>query len=131
VSLADYLIARVQTALGAIPVDDGDPKAAPRHVAFYGDSGVYTAGDVTHTSDLVTFRFQLTYIVEGPGADRPQCDWLASKARAALIDHVPTVAGFQLAPVEHETALAAKPDPDSTTSAVFSVDKFVVRGSRA
>lgn len=130
-SLADYLVARVQTALGTIPVDDGAPKAAPRHVAFYGDPGIYTAGDVAHTSDLVTFRFQLTYIVEGSGADRPQCDWMASKARAVLIDHVPVVAGLQLGPIEHETALAAKPDPDSTTAAVFSVDTFVVRGSRA
>ena len=130
-TLADYLVARVQAALGAIPVDDGAPKAAPRHVAFYGDPGIYTAGDVAHTSDLVTFRFQLTYIVEGAGADRPQCDWMASKARAVLIDHVPVVVGFQFGPIEHGTALAAKSDPDSTTAAVFSVDTFVVRGARA
>lgn len=130
-SLADYLIARLKTVLGSIPIDDGDPQAAPQHVTFYADPGVYTAGNVAHTSDLVTFRFQLTYIVEGAGADRWQCDWLSALARPALIDHVPVVGGFVFGPIEHETALAAKPDPDSTTAAVFSVDTFVVRGATA
>lgn len=130
-ALSDYLLYRVQVALGDIPLDDGVSEAAPRHVTFYGDPGIYTAGDVGHTSDLVTFRFQFTYTTEGASADRGQCDFLAEKVRAVLIDHVPTAVGHVFGPIEHETALAAKSDPDSTTAAVFSVDTFVVRGSRA
>lgn len=128
-SLPDYLADRVATALDPIPLDDGMPAPAPRHVAFYADQALRTAGDVAHTSNLLTGRFQLTYIVEGTDADRVGVQWMQRQARAVLIDHVPVVAGSVWGPIELETTLPAKPDPDSTTSAVCAIDTFVVRGA--
>lgn len=130
-SLADYLVARVKTAMDPLPVDDGKSVKAPRHVAFYADEPLRTAEDVAHTSNLLTGRFQLTYIGEDADASRAPVQWMQRKARVALIDHVPVVDGFVWGPIELETTIPAKSDDDSTTSAVYAIDTFVVRGATA
>lgn len=129
--MAETVIGLIQTALTGIPVDDGLAKPAPRHVVFYGDEGMYSAGDVAHTSNLVSFRFQLTYVVEGQSADGTQCRWMARKARAALIDKRPTVTGFSCGPIEHESTQVPRPDTDATIPAVFATDSFVILAATA
>ena len=130
-TLADYLVARVTDAMAPLPVDDGKPKPAPRHVAFYADEPLRAAGDVAHTSNLLTGRFQLTYIGEGTEADRVRVQWMQRKARAVLIDHVPVVDGFVWSPIELETTIPARADCDAVDSPVSAIDTFVVRGATA
>lgn len=128
-TLADYLVDRIGTAIAPLPVDDARPEPAPRHVTFYADEPMRMAGDVAHTSNLLTGRFQCTYTAEGDGAYREQVQWMQRKVRGVLVDHVPAVDGFVWSPIELETTIPAKPDPDSTTFAIFAVDTFVVRGA--
>lgn len=133
-SLPDDVLARLRAALGTAPVGDGTvPAGDPaRYVVAYFDDGQRTAENVAHTSDLVTYRWQLTYACRGASAVRGAVTWLRQTCQAALIDVVPVVPGFQFGPIELETTRPTIPDPDvAGTPALFAVDQFVCHGAIA
>lgn len=140
-TLPDDVLARLTAVLGSAPVGDGKaptvpdsdpPKTPARYVVAYFDDGQRTAENVAHTSDLVTYRWQLTYAARGDSAVRSAVTWLREKAQAALIDVVPDVPGYQFGPIELETTRPTIPDPDVAGSpALFAVDLFVCRGALA
>jgi hypothetical protein len=122
----------VAAAVPGVPVYDGRVTTpADRYVVLYGDPGWRSSGDVAHTSNLVTFRFQLTYVTGGAQVSRKGCAWLADRCRGALVDVAPVVSGFLFGLVELESTQPIRPDFDAPTDVMFGVDSFVVLGAVA
>ncbi|WP_426566382.1 hypothetical protein ACPPVT_07500 [Angustibacter sp. McL0619] len=135
--LPDATVVLLSAALAPVPFYDGKLPANEsdiplRYVVGYFDDGTPWAGDVAHTSDLCTYRFQLTYATKGSKASRRAVSWLRNTCRAALIDVVPDVDGWQFGPYELDLARPVEPDNDVPSSpALFAVDQFAIYGARA
>ena len=131
-SLPDVILDLVTAAVPDVPVHDGHvPTFTDRYVVLWADPGTVSAQDVAHTSDLVQYRFRLTYVTGGAQAGRRSVAWLAGHCRAALIDVMPTVPGWVFGPIELESTAPIQVDPDSETTVLYGVDSFVVLGARA
>jgi hypothetical protein len=131
--LPDVVISMVSTALAGIPVTDTiSPDGAPRYVRFTSDAGVRWAEDVAHTSDLVRYRFRLTYVADASPYGRRGVAAMVDRARAALIDVVPQVAGYVFGPIELEAVdQPIQLDPDAPADVLFGSDAFVVSGAKS
>lgn len=137
-TLPDVALGLVRAQLTGVDVFDGPPLDAngspvspARYVSMYPDLGTLSAQDVAQTSDLVTFRIVFTYVTSGTQAGSAGVRWLADKTRAALVDVVPSVTGWQFGPFVLESTRPIQDDPDEPTTVLFASDTFVVMGARA
>ncbi|MGN6245114.1 MAG: hypothetical protein ACTHQ3_15790 [Motilibacteraceae bacterium] len=131
--LPDVVIAMIEAALPGVPIGDTVSPAAPRYVRFNGDPGERWAEDVAHTSDLVRYRFRVTYVADAEPYGRKGVEWLIDRVRPALVDVVPQVTGYVFGPIELEPG-AGQPiqiDDSAVTDVLFGSDGFVVMGARA
>lgn len=130
-SLPDAALALVTAAVPGVPVYDGRVVKADRYVVLWSDAGLLSAQDVAQTSDLITYRFRLTYVSGGAQVGRRTCAWLADRCRFALVDIVPIVDGWQFGPIALESTQPIQLDPDEPTDVMYGSDGFVVSGARA
>ena len=133
-TVADAALASVQAGLAPVPVYDGHVPDSPpeRYAVLYPDAGTVAAQALDGVSDLGTFRFRLTYVTRGGQAGRRGVEFLARKARAALVDQTLDVPDWALGPVLHESTEPVRRDEDEPSALVlFASDGFVTYGARA
>jgi hypothetical protein len=129
VNVPDVILAMLKAAVSpAVTYDAHVPKNdEERYAVLYIAAGAFRAEDVAHTSDLVTFRWQVTSV----GTSRAQAQWVADRSRDGLIDRRPQVEGWVLGPVEHVNTQQIRSDSDAPDRVLFyGADWYELAGSR-
>lgn len=93
-----------------------DDPALPYNV-LYTDNGQLSRSSLGVTSD----RFELWFQVTSVGATRQQAGWAADKARADLLDQIPTVTGRHCGPITQDAPPQPVQRDDDLTPPVFYV----------
>lgn len=134
-TVADATLAALTAGLSPVPVCDAKVPDTPpdRYVVQYPDAGTLWSETVDVSSDLATFRVRVVYVTRGPQAGRAGVEFLARKAREALVGRFLSVPGWALGPMLMDpTSEPIRRDDDEPGAVVlFASDSFVVTGARA
>lgn len=115
-SLADYVLGRLRSALPGVPVydrqvpDDGTAGEPPdRYVVVWMPSPDRQSSDVSGRSTNRNVRWQTTSVAP----DRGMAEWLSDRVCAVLVDHRPVVDGWAPGPIQYiQSYMASEQQPE-------------------